>query len=218
MPAGRGLFITGVDTGVGKTWLGVRLARALHAKGLNVQPRKPVETGCEVTNTPDGCADAVQYWRAIGQSIEWQIICPYRFHLPAAPPQAAVAENRSLTLAQLIQACQTTEHAFAIIEGAGGFYSPIADDGLNADLAAALRLDILLVAADRLGAINHTLLTAEAIANRGLNLRAVILNQTKPPDPDQAELGNLKALQSRLPCPVLATNHDTPEIDWTALA
>jgi len=204
-PTGNGLFITGVDTGVGKTWLGVRLTRSLYAKGVDVQPRKPVETGCKTTDSPEGCADTLQYWHAVGQSIDPRIICPYPFRLPAAPPRAAAAENRSLTLAQLVQACRTTPNAFTIVEGAGGFYSPIADDGLNADLATALQFDILLVAADRLGAINHTLLTAEAITNRGLNLRAVVLNQIPSPNPNRTNLGNLETLQTQLPCPIFTT-------------
>ncbi len=192
-----GIFITGTDTGVGKTWLGSRLAARLQARGLPVAPRKPAESGC--APGPGGLrpADAQQYHRAVGGRVPLATICRYRFAAPLAPDQAAARAGQRLTLADLVAACRVPPAHFALVEGAGGFYSPLAEDGLNADLAAALGLPVLLVAADRLGCQNHVLLTAEAIARRGLTLAAVVLNAVTPPAPEAPD--NRAALARRLP-------------------
>ncbi len=213
----RGIFITGTDTGVGKTWVGSRLAALWQAQGLPVAPRKPAESGC--APGPDGLlpADAQQYHKAIGGRGRLADICPYRFAAPLAPDQAAARAGRTLHLAELVAACAVPAGHFAVVEGAGGFCSPLATDGLNADLAAALGLPVLLVAADRLGAQNHVLLTAEAVARRGLSLAAVVLNALQPPGPDAPD--NAGALRRWLPgVPLFACPHDAPPAALAALA
>lgn len=170
----KGIFMTGTDTGVGKTWVGVQLIKTLRVLGREVIPRKPVESGwAEDTQH----TDAWQLAHAAEQTFDHGI-CPYRFTAALAPPRAAMQEGKTLTLQQLAAACPThwESHQFLHVEGAGGFYSPIADDGLNADLAQILGLPVVIVAEDRLGCINHALLTAAAVQQRGLKLAGVILN------------------------------------------
>ncbi|MEN9503916.1 MAG: dethiobiotin synthase [Pseudomonadota bacterium] len=184
---GNGMFITGTDTGVGKTWVSVRLIHALRALGLELIPRKPVESGWseDVTDT-----DAWRLANAAGLTVDDQSqaavldkVCPYRFRAALSPPRAASLEGRELRIANLAGACPTKvlEGQAMLVEGAGGFYSPIAQDGLNADLAQVLGLPVILVAEDRVGCINHILLVAEAIKRRSLTLAGVILNPKSPP-------------------------------------
>ena len=210
-----GIFITGSDTGVGKTFVGVRLTRRLFQQGVDVQPRKPVETGCRLSGNDLIPADAAAYYHAIDKSGNLSAICPWRYRLAASPAEAARRENRPLTLQNLIDACAGNDASFRVVEGAGGFYSPIASDkALNADLAEALGLETLLVVADRLGAINQTLLAAEAIAGRGLTLKGVVLNQLSP---TREALNNAEALREHLDCPVLTLGRPALEAEWQAV-
>ena len=134
----KGIFITGTDTGVGKTHFGVHLAEHLHRSRIPVQPRKPVETGCNRIDEQLIPDDASRYYRALQGYVDLRTICPYRFELPASPATAARAANQSLSIKDLVTCCHPADHRdWMLIEGAGGFYSPIAGDGLNADLASA---------------------------------------------------------------------------------
>ncbi len=175
----RGVFITGTDTGVGKTFVGTRLAAWLAGRGLQVRPRKPVESGCPCLKGGLLPQDALAYHQAVGGMEPLERICPYRFEAALSPERAARLAGVELRLAELVAACLDGVGAedFLLVEGAGGFYSPLAADGLNADLAVALGLPVLLIAADRLGAIHQVLVTAEAIARRGLTLAGVVLNR-----------------------------------------
>lgn len=202
-----GLFITGTDTGVGKTRVGVGVARSLVQRGWRVRVRKPVESGCGKRSGALLAADAEALREAAGGIEPLAQICPYRFAAPLAPPRAAALEGRTLGLVQLVDACHAGVEAgdFLLVEGAGGFLSPLAEDALNADLALALALPILLVAEDRLGAIHQALASAEAIERRGLRLAAVVLNAAHAiPDP---RLDNAGDLTGHLDVPVLSLAH-----------
>ena len=195
-----GLFMTGTDTGVGKTWVGTQLLQLLRQQGLQVAPRKPVESGWiaeQLTETDS--------WKLAIQADGFQTVrhvCPNPLRLPLSPPRAAELEGKTLRIAELVAQCQERlrDGQFLYVEGAGGFYSPLAHDGLNADLAVALQLPVLLVSADRVGCINHILLTAAAIRQRGLTLAGVILN---PIHPAPTGMDNLQDLRSLLDAPVL---------------
>ncbi len=192
----RGVFITGTDTGVGKTYLAVRLIRALAARGVAVAPRKPVESGCAVVQGRLWPADAAAMQQAAGGHIPLDEICPWRLRHALSPERAAELEGVRLGLADLAGACRVDADRFLVVEGAGGFYSPLSRDGLNADLAQALGLTVVLVTADRLGCINQVLLSAEAIRLRGLALGAIVLSAADPaPDP---LMDNEAALHERL--------------------
>lgn len=176
----RGLFITGSDTGVGKTHVGTALAAALFAQGWRVRARKPVESGCRRVNGELRPEDALAYAAVTGELLE--AVCRYRLMAALSPERAARLEGVGYHLSDLVAHCRAGIGAedFLLVEGAGGFLSPIAPDGLNADLALALGLPVLLVAADRLGAIHQVLASAEAIERRGLRLTGVVLSGVLP--------------------------------------
>ena len=207
-----GIFITGTDTGVGKTYVGSRIVRGLKQRGIAVDPRKPVESGCERCDHGLHPADAIEYAEALDDLSALDRICPLRFEAPLAPPVAARQAGRSLSLTEVIQACGNSA-GLRVIEGAGGFLSPLADDGLNADLAVALALPVVVVAANRLGCINHLLLTLEAIERRGLTMLGVVLTT---PRPDAALAENLTALRQWQSLPVMPLGHSA-DIDVDSL-
>ena len=182
VPDPSGYFITGSDTDVGKTYIACEIVRQLRAAGLAVETRKPAESGCEPgaggeLQTRD--ARALREANARLETIER--IAPYRFRAALAPHRAASLERRELKLAQLIEACGRDDPGSClVVEGAGGFYSPLAADGLNADLACALQLPVIAVIDDRVGAVNQALMTVEAIAGCGLRIAALVLNRVAP--------------------------------------
>jgi len=179
----RGLFVTGTDTAVGKTWIAAALARLLAERNLIVRPRKPVESGCRWEGDRLLPADARTLQAASGTDDPLERICPHPLEAALSPERAASLAGATLTLVDLCAACLdgVAETDFLLVEGAGGFYSPLAADVLNADLATALPLPVLLVAADRLGTIGQTLLAVEAIKRRGLALVGVVLNRIDAP-------------------------------------
>ncbi len=197
-----GLFMTGTDTGVGKTWVGTRLLQHLQQRGLTIAPRKPVESGWPTAPSALSATDAYQLAAACGQTNKLAQVCPNRLKAPLSPPRAAQLEQRELAIATLAQQCRhaVPPNEFLYVEGAGGFYSPLAQDGLNADLAQALALPVVLTGADRVGCINHILLSAAAIQARGLTLSAIILN---PIHPGPSGMDNQTELQALLNLPIL---------------
>lgn len=203
----QGVFITGTDTDVGKTYVGSRLANILWQKSIPLAPRKPAESGCEVVNGGLVGADSNAYFKACSEAISLDTINPFRFNAALAPPAAARAEGKTLTLKELEQACEAPkEESFLLVEGAGGFLSPMAEDGLNADLAASLKLPVLIVAADKLGCINHILLTIESVTARGLEIAAIVLNRI---DPDTSTESNLSWLRQNISIPLVVYQQDS---------
>jgi len=182
----NGYFITGSDTDVGKTYIACQIVEQLLAAGLAVETRKPAESGC-LAEVDDGLGaqDAAALRRANGKRESIERIAPFRFRAALAPHRAARLEGRDLRLAQLVDACSRDDAASCLlVEGAGGFYSPLAADGLNADLACALQLPVIAVVDDRIGAVNQALMTAAAVAARGLRVAAIVLNQVSASNTD----------------------------------
>jgi len=199
----QGVFITGTSTEVGKTFIGVAIARALTQRKIKVIPRKPIESGCLKQGDELIPQDASALHKAAEYEGSLSDVCPYRFEPPISPVRAAHLANKILTTEQLVSIClQGSEEGFVLVEGAGGFYSPLAENGLNADLALALQLPVLLVADDRLGALSQVLLNAEAIQMRGLQLAGVVLNSLN--DVMNDHMDNAADLRERLDCPVFA--------------
>ncbi len=202
----QGVFITGTDTGVGKTQIGVLLAKALSRKNIKVIPRKPVESGCKIIGSTLIPADALALKQAAGYKGELREVCPYRFAPPVSPVRAAQMANKALTTEQLVKACQHEDgHGFTLVEGAGGLYSPMSEDGLNADLAMALKLPVLLVAEDKLGVLNQVLLNAEALDMCGLSLVGIVLNN--PNNSRDRYMDNAADIKARLDCAVFKQNY-----------
>ncbi|HHJ34383.1 MAG TPA: dethiobiotin synthase [Gammaproteobacteria bacterium] len=207
----KGVFITGTGTEVGKTLVGVGIARQLDQKNITVVPRKPIESGCIrqgdelIPQDASALRDAANYRGPLSE------VCPYRFEPPISPVRAAHLANKILTTEQLVNIClQGSEEGFLLVEGAGGFYSPLAENGLNADLAVALQLPVLLVARDQLGALSQVLLNVEAIQMRGLHLAGVVLNAVD--DEQDDHMDNSADLRERLSCPVFTNPHVTTGI------
>ena len=229
-----GLFITGTDTGIGKTFVSTIIARSLVAAGLRVGVYKPVLSG--YTRDLSGVAteafcdcqdDDVLLWQAAGSPGDFARVTPQRFRAPIAPHLAARAEGREVDIAQLRSGVNYWRERsdFVLVEGAGGLMSPVSDNQYNADLAHDLGYPLLIVAANRLGAINQvlqTLMTAAAFRN-GLSVAAVVLNDLPDTDTknDLSRDTNFREIQRRCGVPVikLAANDrqiDVPT-DWTKL-
>ena len=195
MGSPRGLFITGTDTDVGKTFVACALARGLREAGIDVGVMKPAETGVP----PEGPLDVRALIAAAGVSDAIEEVCPYRFDVPAAPLASARAEARSVDPAVIGKAYETlaARHAFMLVEGAGGLLVPVSDGFDMVDLVAALGLPVLLVARASLGTINHTLLSIEACERRDLALAGVVLSHATGPLSD-ADEANVALLRERL--------------------
>jgi len=214
-----GVFISGTDTGVGKTRVGCELVLALRARGIRVGVMKPVETGVEEA----GPLDALALARAANRVDALAEISPLRFALPAAPSVAAKAEGQTIDIDQLLKGFEALERKceWLLVEGAGGLRVPVAPGCDMIDLAERIALPILIVARASLGTINHTLLSLDAIEERGLPLAGVVISYPGGPvsPPDRANLSALiEALGDRLlgVLPPLAEGQAPPE-DWIDL-
>ncbi len=211
LPRAGGLFVTATDTGVGKTFIACSIARIWRARGLKVAPRKPVESGCALREGRRFPEDAALLAAAAGLPPErLSEVNRYRLAEPLAPDLAARLEGRPLHLADLVAASARPADAWRITEGAGGIYSPLCEDGLNADLAEALGDPVLLVAEDRLGTLSGCLLALEALDRRGLQVVAVVLNRRRP-DAHPA-MDNRAELARRSGLPVLSLPEGVPEV------
>jgi dethiobiotin synthetase len=174
----KGVFITGTDTGVGKTYVGAQLAKALRDKGINVGVMKPIETGCRMRRGILYPSDGYALKRAAKAEDSIDLIVPIQLRKPLAPLVAAKLERKKIDLKKIDRTYQTLRkrHEFVIVEGAGGALVPIQEDFFMIDLAKRLKLPVILVIGNRLGAINHALLTIEAIQKRSLPFAGWILN------------------------------------------
>jgi dethiobiotin synthetase len=190
-----GFFVTGTDTGVGKTVVACALARGLRRQGLDVGVMKPVETGVGT----DGPLDAKALQAASGCTDLLGEICPVALPLAAAPAVAATEAGIRIELSWLHDKFKglAARHDWMIVEGAGGLLVPLSSHDTMADLAAELGLPLVVVARGRLGTINHTRLTLEAAAARILPLAGVVVSQADGPL-SAADWANLAALRSWL--------------------
>jgi dethiobiotin synthetase len=192
----RGLFVTGTDTGVGKTVVTAAVARALSACGVDVGVVKPVQTG-------DGDAAALKAWAGLEEELDE--IAPFSFAAPLAPLAAARLEGTTLGLDEVVaRVAELAErHEVTIVEGVGGLLVPVGPDWTVADLAAELGLPVLVVARAGLGTVNHTLLTVLEARRRGLTVAGIVLNgHGRGADP--SEDTNADLIESFTDVPVLA--------------
>lgn len=196
-------FVTGTDTGVGKTLISAALLHGLSRAGLVTAGMKPLAAGAEIRDGVLHNDDVAELEAASSLSLPRDLIVPYLLSEPAAPHIAAALENTLIDPQRLLTAyAQIAAKAEAVVvEGVGGFRVPLTDDFDTADLAKKLQLDVILVVGLRLGCLNHALLTAEAIAARGLKLAGWVANQIDPAMPHQHE--NVDALAQRLSAPLL---------------
>lgn len=179
MPMGNGLFITGTDTGVGKTFVASGLAALLRSLGYRVGVMKPAETGCEERDGNLVPEDAVRLKEASGCAEPIEKICPYRLPEPLAPSIAAERASVKIDVDHLLAVYHeiSSKHDVTLVEGAGGLMVPLLPSYTYADLARVLKLPILVVAANKLGVINHLLLTLEHASCKGLSTLGYVLNR-----------------------------------------
>ena len=196
-------FVTGTDTGVGKTLITAALLHALAKTGLRVTGMKPIAAGAELIDGELWNEDVAMLAAASNTNLPRELTTPYLLREPAAPHIAAQLENVKLDMQQLLDCYQqiAQQSDCVIVEGVGGFCVPINDDVDTADLAVQLDLDVVMVVGLRLGCINHALLTAEAIKARGLNLVGWVANQIDVNMSHQQ--ANLQALEQRLSVPLI---------------
>lgn len=229
----RGLFVTGTDTGVGKTYMTALVVRELIERGLNVGAYKPVCTGC-VERSPSGVdqdvrsrhaepnvqtnpsadssrppgpvwPDVERLWQATGGRYDRDRICPQRWRAALAPPVAARLEGARVDAELLRRGAEWWRQQvdFLVVEGVGGLLCPLTETECVADLAADIGFPLVIVARLGLGTINHTLLTLEAAQHRGLPVAGIVLNQCEPSEQGLAAETNPAEIAARTDAAVL---------------
>lgn len=164
-------FITGTDTEIGKTYITCALLRDLRARGLSPMGYKPM--ACGDRKDPRAMRDAVG-----NATLSLELINPIYLRTPAAPYIAAEMEQRTLSIPELVEGYKRLagQYSPVLVEGAGGWEAPLAPGLTMADLAQALALPVILVVGNKLGAVNHAIMTVQGIRARGLECRSIVLN------------------------------------------
>jgi dethiobiotin synthetase len=198
----RGIFVTGTDTGVGKTVASAALIHALRARGLAVAPMKPVAAGVVRRGSAATSEDTEILRAAAGGAFDRSLVTPVLLEEAIAPHIAAAREGRTIELAAIIDAFESLAAShFVVVEGVGGFCVPLGEGLDTVQLAQRLALPVVLVVGLRLGCLNHALLTAQAIDRAGLTLAGWIASCIDPAMPVREE--NIATLCARLSTPLL---------------
>ena len=222
-----GLFVTGTDTEVGKTYVATMIVKSLVAAGRRVGVYKPVTSDCVSDGRQLVSEDAVELWEAAGRPLNLEAVCPQRYQAPLAPHLSARYEGRELDtgLMRTGASVWADECDLLIIEGAGGLMSPISDDEYFADVAYDLGYPVLIVAPNMIGVINQALsaLITAACFRDGLNIAGVVLNDARRFDGDISMESNREQIASRSIAPVLTRLRYEGEtfdddIDWMEIA
>ena len=217
-PARHAWFVTGTDTEIGKTLVSSAMLHALGAAGLRAAGMKPIAAGAVMRDHVLRNDDADQLAAAAGVALPPALATPYLLREAAAPHVAATMEGVQIDVEHIRQCyARIAERAEAVVvEGVGGFRVPLNDDHDTADLAQMLGLPVILVVGLRLGCLNHALLTAEAVAARGLTLAGWVCNVV---DTGMAHgPANVDALAHRLAAPLLGVVPRLPVADAAAAA
>lgn len=212
---GKGIFVTGTDTGVGKTLVAGGLAALLRESGIDVGVMKPAEAGCRRTSSGLLPEDALFLKEMSGCQDELSLINPYALERPLAPALAAELESVDIRLEVIQEAYFTlaSRHELVLVEGAGGMLVPLTSDCFMVNLAGKLgELPLLVVTRALLGTINHTLLTLYYAQNEGIDVLAIVMNHTLP-QYGLAESLNQGALQRWAKAPFLGSLPFLPSTD-----
>ena len=198
-----GYFITGTDTHVGKTLVSCALLHALAQQGVRAAGMKPVAAGADLRDGIWHNDDADAIAAASGVTLAPELATPFMLRAACAPHIAAALENTRIDQTKIAAAYRqiVSQAQAVVVEGVGGFKVPLEEDFDSADMAVQFGLPIIMVVGLRLGCINHALLTAEAIAARGLVLAGWVANMVEPAMPYLAD--NVAALAKRLPGPLI---------------
>ena len=214
----RALFVTGTDTGVGKTLIASALLRGLRERGTRVAAMKPVASGCR--ETPDGIVndDALALIAEASEPAPYRIVNPYAFVPAIAPHVAAIEAGTRIDLRELERAYRILAGLadVVVIEGAGGWLVPLDEKHALADFAKRVKADVVLVVGLRLGCLNHALLTAQAIRHSGLKLVGWVGNGIEARFERASD--NIRALEERLDAPLLGQIPHRAGIDAAAAA
>ncbi|HKZ71459.1 MAG TPA: dethiobiotin synthase [Nitrospirota bacterium] len=174
----QGIFITGTDTGVGKTFVAAGIASALQKQRVNVGVMKPVHTGCKAKNGALIPQDSVLLARSAGVDDPLDLMTPYMFREPVAPYVAAIENDIEIDIGRITKSftrlCR--RHEYMIVEGIGGVLVPITQNFYVADLIKRLRLPAIVVTRPGLGTINHTILTINCLRERKIPIKGIVVN------------------------------------------
>lgn len=197
-----GIFITGTDTGVGKTFVACAIVCALKARGIDVGVMKPVETGCGDDLIP---ADALALKDAAGVAADISEICPFRYKAPLAPASCAEIEGRPFDIGRISETYRAlaSRHRFMVVEGAGGLLVPLSAQHTISDLVKTLNLPLVIVSRVRLGAINHTLLTVSCAQQAGIKVAGIIMNAVDGGEWGETEEWGRREIERRAGVPLL---------------
>jgi dethiobiotin synthetase len=217
----RILFFTGTDTDVGKTYVAALAVKELTQSGRRVGVYKPVASGCVVQGSELVSSDAINLWEASGQIHPLHDVCPQRFIAPLAPQSAAKLEGKQVDESLLLRGIDAVAQGVDMIvaEGAGGLMSPLSENLLNSDLARRLDAHVVIVAANRLGAIHQVLAAVTAASALRLPVVGIVLNQTSETN-DLAVNDNAATIARFTQVPILgqlAYGAALTDIDWTSL-
>ena len=189
----KGIFVTGTDTGVGKTVVAAAIAWNLTQAGKRVALMKPVQTGTIVSGPTD--IEFVQ--KVLGADYSLDVSCPYMFSDPVAPLVASMLVGERIDIKKIKDSYSrlSSDNDFVIVEGAGGLLVPILEDYFMSDLALDLDLPVLIVTRPNLGTLNHTFLTLESAKKRGLDVAGIVISNF-PWDPGLPEQTNPELILS----------------------
>jgi dethiobiotin synthetase len=205
LPPFRGIFITGTDTDVGKTWVAAGLTAALRQRGVAAVYFKPVQSGCPEAEGRLVPTDAKFARTLAGLTEPLEVLSPIALRLPLAPGVAAVQAGVAVDLERIAASLRdlAERYEFFVVEGAGGLYVPIVGlDFLVLDLIRWLGLTLAVVAQSGLGTINHTVLTVKAAQAAGIRVTGVILNRY-PDNPGLAAATNPGVIEALSGVPIL---------------
>jgi len=193
----NGFFIAGTDTEIGKTLITALLTLGLRRRGVNVCPVKPIASGGIMMDGALASPDALVYKRFCGINESVHNLCPVCFKHPASPHLAAEMEGQVIEPQKAIEALDTLHEKYPalIVEGIGGWLVPVTYDYSMADFAVDLNIPVILVSANKLGTLNHTLLTIESIRNRGMKLAGIIITHPAPPADQNIALNNIETIE-----------------------
>ena len=201
----KNYFIAGTDTSVGKTFIACALMKAAQRTGLTTAAIKPVAAGCELIDGQLKNDDALLLQQCMSKDLDYDVINPVALELAIAPHIAAQKAGKNITVSRLTGYCRGTlmcAGQFNVVEGAGGWRVPLYNRDSMSDLVMDLCLAVILVVGMRLGCINHTLLTVEAMLRDGLHIAGWIANCIDPNMPALQE--NIDSIETRLAFPLLA--------------
>lgn len=201
----KGIFITGTDTGVGKTFVSIGLLQAFKEMGFSVCPMKPVETGCRINGGKLIPLDTLKLMDASGVKEPIEVVNPYRFKPSLAPAVAAELEEAVIKRSRIISSYKklSNKYDITIVEGAGGIMVPVYKRYLYLELIKDLDIPVIIVSRPGLGTINHTLLTIRTAQSRGIKILGVIINYAAKIKKSLSEKTNPEVIEQLGGAPVL---------------